>query len=272
MLAHTIRLFAALFALALFATAAAQGNLITTGVYDPTGDGSNDIDLEATGNDITLAAFRTLVSDAYANNLGGVINFDELSNQLLNGFTADYGTSGTETLTVTVGSNNVIGPNQSGSAWNVRDASGSNGAISDPKVLRGAYTWDFDFDTGLSAVAGTIIRRSLAGGSVTATVELQDGTRLTKVTNQGIGSNTDVFFGYTALASNPIVSLELANGEFNEFDELGFVTAVIPEPGSLVLLGLGTVVLLIRYRLRACSEWRCIRAGLGCLAAFCPTP
>lgn len=228
------------------AVGSAQAALITTGIYDPTGDGSNNIDLEATGNDITLADFRTLVADAYANDLGGVINFDELSDQTLNGFTADYGVSGTETLTVTVGSNNAIGPNQSGSAWNVRDSSGSNGAISDEKVLRGAFTWDFDFDTGLTAVAGTIIRRSAGGGSVTATVELQNGDRIEKVASQGIGLNTDVFFAYTASAGNPIVSLELANGEFNEFDELGFV--LIPEPATLALLGLGGAVMLAGRR------------------------
>jgi len=228
------------------AVGSAQAALITTDVYDPTGDGSNNIDLEATNNDISLTDFRTLVADAYANDAGGVVNFDELSDTLLSGFTADYGASGTETLTVTVGSNNVPGTNQSGSAWNVRNDSGSNGAISNPKVLRGAFTWDFDFDTGLRAVAGTIIRRSLAGGNVTATVELQDGTRITKVTDQAIGTNTDVFFGYTASASNPIVSLELANGEFNEFDELGFV--LIPEPATLALLGLGGAVMFAGRR------------------------
>ena len=231
------------------AIASTHAALLTTDVYDPTGDGSNDIDTEATGNDITLADFRTLVDNAYDNDAGGVINFDELSDTLLNGFTADYGASGTETLTVTVGSNNVPGSGQSGSAWNVRNASGSNGAISDPKVLRGAFTWDFDFDTGLTAVAGTIIRRSLAGGDVTATVELQDGTRITKVTDQAIGTNTDVFFAYTASAGNPIVSLELANGEFNEFDELGFV--IVPEPATLALLGLGGAVMLAGRKRRA---------------------
>ena len=227
------------------AIASTHAALLTTDVYDPTGDGSNDIDTEATGNDITLSAFRTLVDTAYDDDAGGVINFDELSDQDLGtGFAADYGTNGTETLTVTAGTNNDTPLSNAG--WFVRDPSASAGAISNDKVLRGAHDWDFDFDTGLTAVAITFIERNSKNPTVVATIELQDGTRTEKF---NATASDDTFFAYTASASNPIVSLEIATGDYHEVDELGFV--IVPEPATLALLGLGGAVMLAGRKRRA---------------------
>ena len=238
----------ALATLALVTTQAGAALLLTTDVYDPTGDGSNNIDTEDSYNDISLADFRTLVHEMYDIDRGGVINFDDLSDTELGDFEAEYGTNGTGILTVSVGDNNEIGSGAV-SGWNVRNSSGSNGAMSDPKVLRGAYTWDFDFDTGLEAVAVTMVRRTLGGGTVDVTVELQDGTRILKSDDFALSTtNKDTFFAYEASRSNPIVSLELVSveDEYNEVDELGFV--VVPEPASLGLLVLGCVSVLSRRR------------------------
>ena len=217
--------------------------LVTTDVYDPTGDGSNNIDTEAAGNDLTLAEYRTLVSGAYAADRGGVINFDELSDQDLGtSFTADYGTNGTKTLTVSAGDNNVPGQAGWDSGWFVRDAKDSDGAISDDKLLRGAHDWDFDFDTGLEAVAITFIERNSKNPTVVATIEFEDGTR-TETFNAT--ASDDTFFAYEASRSNPIVSLEIATGDYHSVDELGFVVP-IPEPASLSLLTLACASVLSR--------------------------
>ena len=203
----------------------ANAALSTVGGYDPTGDGSNNIDAEASGNDILLADFRTLVSDAFDNDHGGVVNFDSASSEL-NGFTANFGLNSTLSLSVSAGSNNVVGSGST-TGWNVANASGSNGATSDPNVLRGAWVWDFDFGTGLTAVAITFIERNNDNPTVVATIELQDGTRPEKFNGT---ANNDTFFAYTALASNPIVSLELdtsdGNNKYHEIDDLAFVLPV----------------------------------------------
>ncbi len=247
---RTNRLFIICLAVSALVAGGARAALVTTDVYDPTGDGSNNIDTEAATNDITLTDFRTLVNSAYDNDLGGVVNFDELNDPELNGFVAAYGTGGTEMLSVSPGSNNAYGSGST-TGWNVRDSSGSNGAISDPKVLRGGWIWDFDFDTGLTAVAITFVERNNSNPNVVATIELQDGTRTEKF---NATASDDTFFAYTASAGNPIVSLELdtsngdSPGEYHEVDELGFV--VVPEPATLALLGVGGAAVLVRRRRR----------------------
>jgi hypothetical protein len=220
---------------------AGDGPLRTTGVYDESAVQANAVDTEASGNDVTLAQFKALLSAAYDSDRGGVIDFEGTGFSTNSGIEADYGANGTQTLILSVGPNNVKG---FGDAWGGVDADATPTSFT--RVLRGSKAWDFEFSTGLTAVGVTVLPR--AGGTIDAIIELEDGSRITKATGISIGD--DVFFAYTASASNPIVGLELDNhGQFNELDDLAFV--VVPEPGTLALLGLGGLAALARRRHRA---------------------
>jgi hypothetical protein len=94
-------------------------HLIGTGAYDENEAQANTVDTEAAGNDIPLGAFKTLVADAYANDRGGVIDFDGTGFRTDAGLDVAYGVSGTPRMTVSVGANNVKG---FGEAWRGLDA------------------------------------------------------------------------------------------------------------------------------------------------------
>ena len=215
-------------------------DLQTSNTYDENDTQTNAVDTEASGNNISLADFKALITQAAGNGDGGVIDFERNGFETSQGLEAAYGVNGEKTLGISVGSNSELG---SDGSWRGLPADAT--PISYSRVLRGARVWDFEFDTGLIAVGVTVLDRK--GGTVDMIVELADGQRVEVVTGQAI--NNDTFFAYTADASNPIVSLELDNdGKYNELDDLAFVT--VPEPGTLSLLGLGGLGVLVRRRRR----------------------
>jgi len=216
-------------------------NLRTGNTYDENDTQANAVDTEATGNNISLADFKTLITRAADNGDGGVIDFERNGFETSQGLDAAYGVNGEKTLGISVGSNSELGFDKS---WKGVPADAT--PISYSRVLRGAKVWDFEFDTGLTAVAVTILDR--AGGAVDMIVELADGQRHEVVTGQAI--NDDTFFAYAADASNPIVSLELDNnGKFNELDDLAFIVELLPGDANLdgVVDGLDIGILVSNF-------------------------
>ncbi len=91
-------------------------------------------------------------------------------------------------------------------------------------------------------------------GIVTAVATFSDSS--TAVASRNIGAPGaglgDTFFGFVAPASLGISKVSISytiNGENStSFDDLAFTTVVIPEPASLGLLGLGSLLMLRRRR------------------------
>lgn len=103
--------------------------------------------------------------------------------------------------------------------------------------------------------SGTVAFKDATGNTITGTPFAWEG-----LSNQdGSGDHRDIYFGWDADAegTDPINSIELVindqrtSGASSGFDDLAFTPGtVIPEPGSLALLGAG-VALLIGHRRRS---------------------
>lgn len=219
------------------------------GVYDENTTGTNVVDLTAAQSNITLATFTANVAQAFTDNTGGVINFD---NGTITGnvssFTASYGPSQSLTMTVTnsvtvgtAGNNFTAGLNTGAL---VNQASGANGnatQISGTQRLGQASStpYIFNFSTAVQAVGFTALGRTDAARTVTVSFVLEDGSTqsFTSFSMNASTAAQDTFFGYDVGAGSKIKAVRAAGSGFFQIDDLGFYTTAVPEPSSFALLG-----------------------------------
>lgn len=252
---HTTAIITAA-ALGILGAAQVQAALITSGTYDEQTFETISVDNEASGNDFTLADFKTTISNAFDNDLGGVIHFDDQAAGTVidsgGSFDATFGTSGAAILTITKGANNSGGLQED---WIVKEgnSSGTNATNGDPisgnadgsKVFIGSNPWDFRFGTGLTHVAVTFGSRG--NDTISATLLFDSGPDET-INGISLTGGQETFVGYEAPAGKLITGLQLNTGSFHALDDLAF--AMVPEPTTLALLGLGGAVMLAGRRRR----------------------
>ena len=253
-------LAAAAVAAPLFAPGTARAAVLTTvGVYDENVTATNTVDRNSASpnQNLTVSAFTSLVASAFANNTGGVVNFDSLAlNESLVGTnrqaTFTYGADQSRSLLVTVPTSftgPIFGDSASTPISGNRQLSTSSG-----------FKFSLNFDKPLSAFGITVLDREATTGSrgLPLTFTLQSGAIVTLSDNVGANgpagvANDDTFFGYQAPAGNPIVSAFFNAGNFQRYDDLGFITTetatiAVPEPASLGLAAAGGLMLLGRRR------------------------
>ena len=260
----------------------ASASFITVGTIDPAGD-SNDVDQSAayvssTGagsaaNVVNLGVFRTAVAAAFAENRGGVIDFEVRNDAggtpigsldaatILSG---RYGigasqVSGAKSLQLTSGSG----------TWNWPAAT-SNGRVptsgANALAKSGDDVFQFQIQPGaisngeagerVAAFGFTVLERSGAdvGSPLTATVTFSDGsTASAQATLSGAlpAGDEDSFFGFFAPAGLSISSVTFNPGNFTSVDDVAFITttsdAAVPEPASAAA-PLAACALLLRRR------------------------
>ena len=239
-----LTLLSGLLALSLH-TATAQ--FVVTGTYDENLVNANTVESTAGSSNITLGAFQTLLTQSYAQDAGGVINFEGATLSAATAFTASYGAN---TLTVT----RVGGA----TTWNT--SAGLNTAqtdgISGNQYLAGSSggNHQFSFDTPITAFGMTVLYRG-ADRTVTPTIFFEDSTSVTLTAfNVAGGSGTgsaaqtpDVFFGYYS-PTNKITRVDLIGDGFIRMDDLGFST--IPEPSAYAVIAGALALGLVAYRRR----------------------
>ena len=208
--------------------------------------------IDATGS-ISDATFASDMTTAFANNTGGVWNFDNPGGMntvnIGDTVTLSYGTSQANSLVMTLGGTSGIntGFNTTSEATSSSQQMGLSGDAS---------TRTFTLNVPLLTVGIFVGNRGDSSRTTVLTVTYLDNTTAsTSGANGGPAAGSNYFEGLSGTNSNPIVSFSLAQSNFVRYDDLGFITAsAIPEPstyaailGGLALAG----VALRRYRRRA---------------------
>lgn len=190
-------------------------------------NGNNKTVLEATGNSLSVTTFASDISTAFANNTGGVWNFDGAFFNVNSGetVTLNYGASLTNSLVLTVGGNGI---NQGFAAG--EPTSGDQTVMG---LVGDASTRTFTPSTPLLTLGIFNTDRNDAGRLPILTVTYQDTTT---ASTSGANADNTYFHGLSGTLANPIVSFSLSQNNFVRYDDLGFIA--VPEPSSALLLGL----------------------------------
>lgn len=245
--------------------------LLTVGEYDPTAQANQvDNDILTPGTLITaqptgafgVSAFTTDVASAFANNMGGVIDFE--SGDL--GEAAHLGVDHSLGLNLTFTGDstpNLITETEAGAG---KIPISGESRVDTNRELTIAFGSFFDVATNntlsdyrITQVGLTMLARDNRdwSGSVTATFS-DSTTAFYTIADLGkYGTPTDpdnppedTFLGFTAPTGQGITQIAFANTSTDQFaltiDDLGIVA--IPEPGTLVLVGIALGSLLLFRR------------------------
>lgn len=248
-------LFVTAISMLLLASSAEASPVPTVGIYDENSVQSNAVDFEATGSSFSLSEFTAAMSDAFLADRGGV-NHGYVASQL----ELHFGTHQTKTLLLDqIEGSNIGSGVPNGSPIPI---SGSAAMASTPsggfEFTAFGFTDILNADPDEHIVAFGVTTLSVTNrdyGNVTVTGRLASGASLSATRHMfepaGAG---DTFFGLQAPASDYFTSFTMTYdggaGIDNRlwFDDIGFITAVVPEPASASFLILGVVGLMRRRR------------------------
>jgi len=252
----------------------------TTGVFDESTNSTNSVDLDPTGN---LAAFKASVASAYANNQGGVIDWEAgvpvantgnsttAAHDINPAVAVAFGVGASETLTITfddrmaIYTNNVV---DQVSGISTGSVAGTSNAILPFDLDASARSFVMTFsDADVAEVGLGMLARTTFGSGINyrATATFSDAsTTNIDYTIDGVfadgAGGTDTFLHFEAATGQTITSVAIlyqgdVGGEGAPtaepqrrpvLDDFGFI--VVPEPSSLALLGLGGLCILRRRR------------------------
>jgi hypothetical protein len=179
-------------------------------------NGNGKTILEATGNSPTSATFATDIATAFANNTGGVWDFDGAGYGVAPGetITLNYGTSLANSLVLTLGGTSGI------------DQSANGGEATSGGFVMGlaadASTRVFTPSKPLLTVGIFNTNRGDAGRIPVLTVTYQDNTT---ASTSGANAGAVYFHGLSGTEANPIKSFSISQNAFVRYDDLGFIVA-----------------------------------------------
>ena len=199
---------------------------------------------EATGNSFTATTFATNMTTAFANNTGGVWNFDGTAFNVANGetITLNYGVSQANNVVMTLSATNSI--NQGGVAGEATSGATQMGLNGD------GSTRTFTPSKPLVSIGIFSLDRNTAATTSSISVTFLDNTT---ASTSGANGDFTYFQGLSASGTNYIKSFSINQSNFIRYDDLGFVVAsAVPEPASAAtLVGLAAVGFVALRRRRA---------------------
>jgi len=256
-------------ALLLFA-GSSHAALTLVGSYDPAiPPSANVADQSATfgsgtgsitsANVLTLATFQGLVSTAFTNGNGGVIDFEGAGDSIGAGDVFTTSAFGGRTLSFTDTAD-------AGRNLTINDFSGGSGSrlpISGINALGNQQSINFnsfsltggDPADRLTHFGMTVLQRN-QDVNFTVIATFSDSSTLTfnqvsmeDSDNIGVAVNSeDTFFGFVAPDNESITNIAFSTSQFTAFDDIGFIVTPVPEPSSTALLALAGLALILRRR------------------------
>ena len=226
------------------AASATSFSTSTVGVLNP----NNHTILESTGNSLTESAFASSLTTAFANNTGGVWNFDNPGGMgtvnVGNTITLSYGVSQSSSLVMTLGGQDInTGFNTTSEATSSSQQMG---------LSADASTRTFTLNTSLLNIGVFVGNRGDSSRTTVLSVTYLDHTTAsTSGANGGPTAGSNYFEDLAGTALNPIVSFSLAQSNFVRYDDLAFIVAPVPEPGTISLAiagGLSLSFMIARRR------------------------
>lgn len=202
-------------------------------------------------NFMTLSAMSNAVGTAFANNTGGVIDWEGANGwvangQNLNSHTVSYGVSQANSLSITLSNSQTFGPTTLNNSPVTTSGTNYLGfQTGSPNRL--------DFSAGLTAWGIAQINRN-ASRDVTFSFILADGSIINyALQNQdplGNGQGAFNWYGFQTSAANPLVGVSFIASGFTRFDDMAFIVAPVPEPSVAAILGLASLAGMMRLRSR----------------------
>jgi len=258
-------------------TLAASIHFTATGVYDENTVQTNAVDIEHAGNSQTLAAFKTAVSNAFANDAGGVLDFQTGTSTTGLFHIAPsrpievlYGIGGSEMLTLTSAVDLTRQVSHTDAAHQaIAISAGTTGSPVNGTLhaqYGNAFTLTFTGGKPIREVGVTALaRNTYSDGTAFVTATFSDNTidaRSILGTALNDAGDEDTFLHFLAPTGTSIASLTFNGSGIIPLgpsphlkqrilvDDLGFIA--IPEPSTLMLLttGLSTLGLIVYRRRR----------------------
>lgn len=222
---------AGIFAASIAAAGAASYTTGTVGTIN----GNGKTILVATGNSLTSTTFASDVATAFANNTGGVWDFNgAFTVDVGQTITLNYGVSQANSVVLTLSSGNNINQTLQAEATSGAGVLGL-GADTSARV--------FTLSTNMQTIGIFSTDRNDTGRLPVLTVTFLDDTT---ASTSGANADNTYFHGLSATGTNYIKSFSLSQNNYLRYDDLGFIA--VPEPSSAALLGLVGFGAILRRR------------------------
>ena len=209
------------------ASPAAVANVVET--IDPT-DAPHFNDVDLARGDVPLDAFRTMISTAFANGSGGVLNFEDTSQNAGNDPVLILGNG----VTMTIPNNTGQGGRGTGTGTDGREPVSGDGRLNGPRYqldfanLTLAGTNECLQCSGVTAIGFTVVDRD--NNNFTAVeVTYSDGS-VRNETHIPTSANTeeDVFFSFVAPPGEHITFVDIDPNQWTFLDDFAFITDCDP--------------------------------------------